>query len=277
MVKKRGIGQRREGESPLPKYIDNPELRDPAAVRKLFVGVEDLLAGTDRLSHAEEVRLFKVLQASAYKLNHVTGSGKRVVAGRAKWHGWYIRIFDRIANANIGLVYEMRRRTRFTSADREDLLSEGFWALCQALGSFDPWKGYRFSTYACTSILRRFMLLVKNETRRKDRVATDWDWLDQPISIQPVLSTDRALLRDRLAMALRGNTPDLTPIERFVIEQRFFQPNTARKNTLESVGRLIKVSKERVRQIQVSALGKIREALVGDPVAATALDLDFAT
>ena len=37
MLKKGGIEHERGGTAALPKYIANPELHDPAAVRKLYL------------------------------------------------------------------------------------------------------------------------------------------------------------------------------------------------------------------------------------------------
>ena len=56
----------------------------------------------------------------------------------------------------------------------------------------------------------------------------------------------------------------LSENERFVLSQRFpFQPNK-HKATLVKVGEAMKISKERVRQIQESALIKLRQLLSMD-------------
>ena len=58
----------------------------------------------------------------------------------------------------------------------------------------------------------------------------------------------------------------LSENERFVLSQRFpFQPDK-RKATLVMVGEAMKISKERVRQIQESALDKLRQLLSLDPI-----------
>ena len=68
------------------------------------------------------------------------------------------------------------------------------------------------------------------------------------------------------ALAALG-AKDLTPID----------PETAQALTLEQVGQVIGVTKERVRQIQNKALEKIRTALqAANPDAATEMAADIA-
>ena len=70
--------------------------------------------------------------------------------------------------------------------------------------------------------------------------------------------------REWIAAALRG----LNPRETLIIRKRRLSENTM---TLERLGQELGISKERVRQIEHQALGKLRKALerlVGDPEAA---------
>jgi len=69
---------------------------------------------------------------------------------------------------------------------------------------------------------------------------------------------------DVLKDILHRNLADLSQIERYVVQERFgFVPNgePSLPKTLKGIGRLLGVSKERVRQIQISALRKIRVTL----------------
>ena len=65
---------------------------------------------------------------------------------------------------------------------------------------------------------------------------------------------------ERLHRALDDNLAGLTDLESLIITQRF-PFNRTRRRTLQQVGDWIGVSKERVRQIQNHALGKLREIL----------------
>jgi Sigma-70, region 4 len=57
--------------------------------------------------------------------------------------------------------------------------------------------------------------------------------------------------------------PLLTDREKLVLTRRFRASDLAGEKTLEEVGLELGVSKERVRQLQVIALGKLRKALHG--------------
>jgi DNA-directed RNA polymerase sigma subunit (sigma70/sigma32) len=58
----------------------------------------------------------------------------------------------------------------------------------------------------------------------------------------------------------------LTPREKSVLIRRYhLRDDLPRTDTLEQVGRELGLSKERVRQLQWSALGKLRAALLPEP------------
>ena len=76
---------------------------------------------------------------------------------------------------------------------------------------------------------------------------------------------------ESLREIIRENRADLTDVERTVIAHRFqidgesgVGKTGSRKLTLEQVGRLIGVTKERVRQIQAKAYKKLRARMEAD-------------
>ena len=60
-----------------------------------------------------------------------------------------------------------------------------------------------------------------------------------------------------------ANRADLTEVEQAVINHRFAlnRPDATQPLTLEQVGQIVGLTKERVRQIQNKALSKIRKTL----------------
>ena len=70
---------------------------------------------------------------------------------------------------------------------------------------------------------------------------------------------------DELRAILSQNLADLNEVEQKVIRARFaldtVDADEARPMTLEQVGQIIGVTKERVRQIQNKALEKLRQTL----------------
>jgi RNA polymerase sigma factor (sigma-70 family) len=173
----------------------------------------------------------------------------------------------RIAADNLGLVYSLCRRKQMAAVDGDDLLSEGLAALVRAIDTFNPWCGYRFSTYACTSIIHAIYRCAKREAQRRRR---------EPFSFESPLERsrwretrhdeDRHCYRERLNVILASGAARLTLIEADVLARRFpLNPDVA-PMTLGDIGRQMRLSKERVRQVQNSGLAKLREALDRDPV-----------
>ena len=61
---------------------------------------------------------------------------------------------------------------------------------------------------------------------------------------------------------LKDNHQLLSSREKIVLMRRFSLDDQAKAGTLEQVGRELGLSKERVRQVQASALSKLRKALL---------------
>ena len=80
------------------------------------------------------------------------------------------------------------------------------------------------------------------------------DLIPAPDAHNPVAEATRGALRDELMLAL----DELTPREKDVILLRYGLDGDEPR-TLEEVGRALEVTRERVRQIESSALGKLRK------------------
>ena len=65
-------------------------------------------------------------------------------------------------------------------------------------------------------------------------------------------------IRDRLRERLKEILVDLTPREQKILSMRFGLKNGI-THTLEEVGKVFGVTRERIRQIEAKALEKIRE------------------
>jgi RNA polymerase sigma-32 factor len=96
------------------------------------------------------------------------------------------------------------------------------------------------------------------------------EWQDLLIADTPQPDTLYIAEHDRNTKAelLRDAMCDLTDRESFIIQERQLKENGV---TLAVLGTQLGISKERVRQLEAQALGKLKDALVrrvGDPVAA---------
>jgi RNA polymerase sigma factor (sigma-70 family) len=268
-VKTKKTPTRADATAATPTFVDNPALHRTKSLRPILASAEDALAHTADPWRDRESELFKGMHACGYLLRASASVRRRAGYSRARLVTLHGELAGRLVNGNIGLVYDMLRRSPRWSLDDAELVSAGFWALFQSVRAFDPWRGYRFSTYACSAILRSFRHVGRREARQRGLVQALADAEPSSVEIPAREAWDGSPLVDRLRLALERNSADLSPTERFVIQRRFLQPQAARPDTLESLGRMVKLSKERVRQIQLEALAKLRAALHSDPFAST--------
>jgi len=256
-----------------PPYVMNDELRRRGIEEKLFAIWPGPAAGAGRVLFAEETLLFKQLHFCGYMLSKIYKSAHRDAAtpaikrAYAKWTDRYNQIRTRLTEGNLGLVYDLIGRSRFENLDREDMTSEGMMALLRAVDTFDPWRGYRFSTYACNAIIRAFSRAAMMDSKRRSKIAGPWDpEFEQSDAPEARRDHQRALFEERLQRILRLDNAELTDVEKTVLARRFPLEQGRMRQTLEDIGRQMRVSKERVRQIQLSGISKLRHALAADKV-----------
>jgi RNA polymerase sigma factor (sigma-70 family) len=181
------------------------------------------------------------------------------------WPNAYYTLRNKIVEGNRKLVFSASKKWCKGYSDSvkiQEYASEGNLVLLKAVDSFDPWRNIRFSTYAMTCIMRHF-------SRHKDKDKRDL--LSETVSIasfiddSPVVALDRSdtYKIDRLERIQVFLDPDhelLTEREKIVINTHYFHKEKD-KRTLRGASTIIGLSRERIRQIEEKAFGKIRRAL----------------
>lgn len=246
-----------------PWYVSDRRIRTQAAARNAAQIAEEITTACGVKTEPDEQALFVALHTCAFRVARRTNRKPIASSQRSLWgHRWQI-IRDHIAEKNLGLVHLMSRRFRAGVLDEDDLHSEAMCALGRAINRFNPWKGFRFSTYACHVITRALARRRNVENRYRNLFPVQHDASYE----KPTLPVDfgKELCLERLRRALERNLGELTDVEATVLSHRFFT-NSEPGRTFEEIGRLIGLSKERVRQIQNIALKKLREVLELDPV-----------
>jgi RNA polymerase sigma factor (sigma-70 family) len=136
-------------------------------------------------------------------------------------------------------------------------------ALLRAVDKFNVDRGFKFSTYACRAILKSFSRAALKHNRHRTRFPVEFepdleksDWQDKK---RDLVEEDCV---DELKQIVDRNLADLSNVEQTVLRRRFnWEQADDSPLTLEEVGKIIGVTKERVRQIQNKALSKIKRLM----------------
>ena len=185
-----------------------------------------------------------------------------------RWHRTAIGYREQIAETNLALVLAMAKRVRLGESEFADLIGEGNMALMRSVDKFDCGRGFKFSTYACRSILKAFSRHGLKLAKHRQRFPVEFDpALEQGEGVAAIRADSERQDAAEVRQIVETNRAALNDVERAVVMHRFALAGSdhGRQPTLAQVGKLIGLTKERVRQIQNQALEKIRIALEGTP------------
>jgi RNA polymerase sigma factor (sigma-70 family) len=232
--------------------------------------IADQLKGTPQLMKAPEEKLmFLRFNYCKYRLTKLQkkllkdGIDKETAEQFLEWHRRFEHFREYLVRTNLALVLAMAKRTRLGDTDFAEIVSEGNMALLRAVDKFNVERGFKFSTYACRAILKAFSRTAMKSSRHKSRFPVEFepdleksDWTDRK---RDQVEEDCV---DELKQIVDRNLAELSDVEQTVIRRRFnWQQQEENPLTLEEVGKIIGVTKERVRQIQNKALIKIRNVM----------------
>ncbi len=165
---------------------------------------------------------------------------------------------NQIVRANLRLVVSVARKHLRPSLSLMELLSEGNLTLMRAVDSFDIHKGNRFSTYATLALMKGFARsvpqMLSGQFGGRKSAQSDSTLAAIPDRSQ-LLANDRMLHRDEVSQLLSR----LESRERDVILAHYGLTESG-PATYEQVGARLGLSKQRVRQIEQTALAKLRAA-----------------
>lgn len=230
-------------------------------------GADTSSNGAPQLMSAAEERLMfyrfnycKMRLSQLKRKIRAEGLSQKLATEFLEWHRKFVHFREYLVRTNLALVLAMAKRSRLGDADFSEVVSEGNMALLRAVDKFNVDRGFKFSTYGCRAIIKAFSRTAMKASRYRMRFPTEFepdmeksDWQDRRHN-----AVEEECI-DELKTIVNGNLADLSSIEETVIRRRFnWQHEDDSPLTLEEVGQIIGVTKERVRQIQNKALAKIR-------------------
>jgi RNA polymerase sigma factor (sigma-70 family) len=165
---------------------------------------------------------------------------------------------DLLINCNMRLVVSIAKKHSAQSDNFFELLSDGNMSLIRAVEKFDYARGNKFSTYASWAIMKNFARSLPDEKTRRERYQTGKEEL---FDLAPDNRSDE---REQLAVAEQASykvnrlLEYLEPRERDIIRMRAGLEDGSPQMTLEKIGEKLGITKERVRQLNVRAMKKLR-------------------
>jgi RNA polymerase primary sigma factor len=167
-----------------------------------------------------------------------------------------LKLKNQAVETHLRLVVSVAKKHVRDGYDLPERISDGTFALMQAVERFDFCRGYRFSTYATGAIINELTRHYRKESRRRHRPIV----LLQDSLVSPDTEIERyeeEQARDERRAAVKRLLRQLDRRERFIIENRH-GIGGAPEQTFTQIGLDLGISKERVRQLSERAHAKLR-------------------
>ncbi len=169
------------------------------------------------------------------------------------------RLKNEILRANLRLVVSIARRHVGRSSCFFEVVSDGNLSLMRAVEKFDYSRGFKFSTYASWAIIRNYARSVPEQMYQTSKLVTG---SEEALAVAPAPDTfNRDAVLDGARHLVQKGLDLLTARERDIVVRHYGLDDRGVPMTLDQIGGLFGVTKERVRQIERKAIAKLREAL----------------
>lgn len=258
------VSARKKEEFAVARFVDHPSFQEKSAstLYRRAGNLERAAASASHLPDEVTRELAKAMHYAAYRLREACDAIKARI-----WRQRYVELRNQIVVGNRKLIFRAVHSRVRDPQFAEDCAAECHIVMIRAVAAYNPWLGIRFSTYAFTCLLRELTRLVQKQSKDRLRQAVSFDdsvaedafeveandagFDDSGATVGKFFAAEHTLLDDR---------------EKRVLSQRFGFNSDGSPVKLKDIGSELKISKERVRQLQNSGLNKLREAVVVDCV-----------
>jgi len=260
------------GPMPVAVSVDDDNARSKRHAPRSPEGLPPYLArlyDVPLLTPEQELHLFRKMNYLKYKavvLRDSLNSDRPITQTMRQieqLYGEAVETKNEIVSANLRLVVSIAKRHVGPLTNLFELISDGNLSLIQAVEKFDYIRGNRFSTYATWAIMRNYARSLPDEKRYHERfLPTDSDVFEWTVDERPDAVYEERNQLEREAQVDRF-LQELDDREQHIIVNRFGLGREVQPQTLREVGDEMGVTKERIRQIEIRALAKLRKAAEG--------------
>ena len=218
------------------------------------------------LIRRQELHLFRKMNYLKYKATRLLSKldpirpSARLMNRIERLYEESVATKNEIVRANLRLVVSIAKRHMSPSRDFFELVSDGNMALIRAAEKFDFARGTRFSTYASWAVMRSFARSIPQELRCRARFRTSYPELFTALEDTGTDPDEQDCVQSEHEARVEEFLEHLDERERKIIDLRFGLSGGQEPLTLKQVGAEIGVTKERVRQLEVRAISKLRAA-----------------
>jgi RNA polymerase sigma factor (sigma-70 family) len=172
-----------------------------------------------------------------------------------------IQARNHIIQANLRLIVALARKLTTSIDSMSDLISEGMSPLIRSVELFDISLGNRFSTYGTWAVRNQMIRWLKRARSQSEFQTSDMSCaLESLPDRRPLVQASEETQQTRLA-AVHQLLDLLTQRERQIITARFALEGQPHGQSLAEIAEQMGLSKERVRQIALTSLEKLREQM----------------
>ena len=252
--------------APLPVPIDGKaprKIKPPEGVPPYLASLYDV----PLLSREQEAHLFRKMNYLKYRALRLRDpldparATTSVLNEIDRLMEEALTVKNQIIRSNLRLVVSIAKKHVGRADNFFELISDGNMSLIRAVEKFDFARGNKFSTYASWAIMKNFIRSIPIENHRRDRFVTGHDDLFEAAADNRSDEHEYENAQKRMRDAVKGMLGQLDDRERRIIVSRFGLDG-ASEQTLESLGRELGVTKERVRQLEARAQNKLRKIAI---------------
>jgi len=169
-----------------------------------------------------------------------------------------LAVKNQIIRSNLRLVVSIAKKRVGPSNNFFELVSDGNMSLIRAVEKFDYSRGFKFSTYASWAIMKNFARTIPEEKTRRDKYVTGHEEMFEAAADHRTGEYEYESDHRRNQEAVQGMLGRLNDRERQILISRY-GIGGANEQTLEQLGKVLGITKERVRQIESRAQEKLRK------------------